>query len=318
VGERAEFELREMPCAACGGTARTHVGWRGGAAHHSGSGIRVEIVRCNSCTHLYPHPMPFPKAGVEEIYTETDSYFSAHDLEQKKQSGRQFMKEIESRLGRRGTVLDIGCGRGELLWAAHQSGWDCVGLDPSPEYVEWARTNFGVEARLGTLEQMAFADASFDVAIMNGVIEHLYEPFRTLTEVLRVLKPDGLFYFDAPNEDGLYMRAGNVYMRARGRDGVLNLAPTFPPYHVQGFNPRSLKHLLTRVGFDLIELSMGGTVTVPAEDMSLAKRLEFKAARAINWLDKQRGAGVYMAIWAKKPAPTRIPTESLNPNPAVR
>jgi|SRR5687767_10481749 len=298
-----------MPCGACGGTTHTHVGWRGGAAHRNRLGVRIEIVRCDSCTHLYPHPMPFPKEGVEEIYADTESYFSAHDLEQKKQNSLQMISGIESRLGRRGNILDIGCGRGELLWAAREAGWECVGLDPSPEYVEWARKNFGVEARLGTLEQMKFADASFDAVIMNGVIEHLYEPFNTLTEVLRVLKPNGVFYFDAPNEDGLYMQAGNVYMRARGRDWVLNLAPTFPPYHVQGFNPKSLRHLLTRVGFDLIELSMGGSVTVPAEDMSLAKRLEFTAGRAINWLGKQRGAGVYMAIWTKKPALTRTATE---------
>lgn len=30
---------------ACGGESRTHVGWRGGSAHHDGRGIRTEILR---------------------------------------------------------------------------------------------------------------------------------------------------------------------------------------------------------------------------------------------------------------------------------
>ena len=288
-----------MPCGACGSESRSHVGWRGGSAHRSGSGLRVEIVRCNSCTHLYPHPMPFPKKGIEELYSDPDSYFSSHDLEQKKRAGQGLISAIESRLGGRGTVLDIGCGRGELLWAAREAGWDCAGLDSSREYVQWARDHFGVEAREGTLEQMEFAADSFDAVIMNGVIEHLYEPFRTLKEISQVLKPNGVLYFDAPNEDGLYMRVGNFYMRARGRDWVVNLAPTFPPYHVQGFNPKSIRHLLTRAGFDLIDSDMHGTVFIPSEKMRLAQRLEFRAAQAVNWLGNRRGAAVYMVFWAK-------------------
>jgi hypothetical protein len=35
-----------------------------------------------------------------------------------------------------------------------------------------------------------------------------------------VLKPGGIFYIDAPNEDGLYMSVGNLYMRAQERDWV--------------------------------------------------------------------------------------------------
>jgi 2-polyprenyl-3-methyl-5-hydroxy-6-metoxy-1,4-benzoquinol methylase len=156
-----EFELRETPCAICGSSSRKHLGWRGGAAHHDRRGVRLEIVRCNTCTHLYPHPMPFPRAGLGSLYTDPDDYFSAHDVEDKKKLGREIMRTVENRLQRRGALLDVGCGRGEVLWAAGQAGWEFEGLDPSRAYLEWARVNLGIEAHLGTLEEIKFFRRKF-------------------------------------------------------------------------------------------------------------------------------------------------------------
>ncbi len=296
----AAFELREMPCAVCGSTSRTHLGWRGGSAHHDGKGERIEIVRCSSCTHLYPHPMPFPVGEVGSLYDDPEEYFSAHDVEQKKRHAIDLMRIVESKLGRRGAFLDVGCGRGELLWAAREEQWKFHGVDPSSAHLEWARKNLGVEGLLGTIETINFPAESFDVVIMGGVIEHLYDPFRTLQEVWRVLKPDGMFYFDAPNEDALYSRMGNLYLRMQRRDWVINLAPTFPPYHVQGFNPISLKRLLERAGFRVEELNIWGKASPLTGKTSLRKRLEYRGAQLMNWIGNRRGSGLYMDAWARK------------------
>jgi SAM-dependent methyltransferase len=296
-----EFDFHEKPCAVCGSESRQHLGWRGGAAHHDGRGVRIEIVRCDICTHLYPHPMPFPRAGLQGLYTDTDDYFSAHDVEDKKGRSLELMRIIESKLQRRGVLLDVGCGRGELLWAAREAGWDCEGVDPSPAHLEWGRINLGIEGRLGTIEEAHFPDAYFDAINMGGVIEHLYDPYATLKEVWRVLKPGGIFYLDAPNENCFYTRIGNLYLRAQGRDWVVNLAPTFPPYHIQGFNPVSLRQLLQRVGFQVTALGIGGTTSPHTGKTSLRKRTEHKAAQLVNWIGNRYGAGIYMFVWTKKP-----------------
>jgi len=294
------FQFRDVVCGACGHDRYRILGYRGGEAHHERKGLRTTIVRCLECSQIYPNPMPFPSGSLDDLYQEPISYFHGHDVEGKKRAGFDKLHQFESALGYRGLYLDVGCGRGEYLWAAREAGWKFEGVDPSAPYLDWGRRYLGVEGRLGTLEDAHFPDNHFDVVTMGGVLEHLYDPYETFREVERVLKPGGILWLDAPNEDALYTRVGNLYMRVLGRDWVVNLAPTFPPFHVQGFNPRSLRRLLGRVALTVECLSVLGSVCPFTGSPSLRKRVEFSAAWVVNWLGNRCGAGFYMEVWARK------------------
>lgn len=294
------FEFKEICCPVCDGNTPKFLGWRGGDAHQRGVGEKTAIVRCRKCSHQYPNPMPFPKVGLEEVYVDADEYFSGHDVELKKKNALRLMQEFEQKLGRRGKFLDVGCGAGELLWAAKESQWEVEGVDPSKEFVEIGFERLGVQGRITTLKEADFPDNYFDAVAMSSLIEHLYEPFETLCEVHRVLRPDGLLWFDAPNEDGLYMQFGNLYMRLQGKDWVVVMAPTFPPYHVQGFNPKSLRKLLDRAGFKCKEMEIVGGLYEQKGAKTLRKKIEFNAAKIINQVGKILNKGSYMSIWARK------------------
>ena len=294
------FEFKEICCPVCDSNTPKFLGWRGGDAHQRGIGEKTAIVRCRKCSHQYPNPMPFPKVGLEEVYVDADEYFSGHDVELKKKNALRLMQEFEQKLGRRGKFLDVGCGAGELLWAAKESQWEVEGVDPSKEFVEIGLERFGVQGRITTLKEANFPNNYFDAVAMSSLIEHLYEPFETLCEVHRVLRPDGLLWFDAPNEDGLYMQFGNLYMRLQGKDWVVVMAPTFPPYHVQGFNPKSLRKLLDRAGFKCKEMEIVGGLYEQKGAKTLRKKIEFNAAKIINEVGKILNKGSYMSIWARK------------------
>ncbi len=298
--EDLAFEFRATQCTVCGSDDPRPLGWRGGTAHHAGKGVRTLIVRCGACSHLYPNPMPFPKTDLNSLYDSTDEYFINHEIEATKLSSLALIREVGARLGRRGRYLDVGCGRGNMLWAARAEGWDYEGVDPSETFLRWGREHLGVEGRLGTVERVGFPDAHFAAVTMGGVIEHLYDPFMTLGEIWRVLEPGGLLWLDAPNEDGLTMRAANLVMKARGLDWVVSLAPTFAPFHVQGFNPSSLRRLMTRVGFDIEQLRVWGRVFPMTGDKTFGKRLAYQGARTVNWAGNHLGGGCYMALWARK------------------
>jgi ubiquinone/menaquinone biosynthesis C-methylase UbiE len=294
------FEFKEIPCPVCDNNESQFCGWRGGDAHQRGIGVKTAIVRCKNCSHQYPNPMPFPKVDLAEVYVDAEEYFHGHDVEVKKQNGLHLMQEFEQKLGKRGRFLDVGCGIGELLWAAKKSGWEAEGVDPSKEFIEIGREKLGVNGRIATLEEAKFPDNHFDAVAMSSIIEHLYNPFETLREIHRVLRPEGFLWFDAPNEDGLYMQLGNLYMRLQRKDWVVVMAPTFPPYHVQGFNQKSLRTLLKRAGFELKEINIAGGVCEQQGASSVRKKLEFKVAKIINQIGVSLNKGAYMSIWAKK------------------
>ena len=97
-------------------------------------------------------------------------------------------------------VLDLGSGGGLDCFLAAKSvgaGGSVVGLDMSGDMIQLARRNAGrigienVQFRLGEMEEMPFADGSFDVIISNCVINLSPDKDAVLREAHRVLKPGG-------------------------------------------------------------------------------------------------------------------------------
>ncbi len=98
------------------------------------------------------------------------------------------------------SVLDLGSGGGlDCFLAAQKVGprGNVVGLDMSADMIQLARRNAGrvgaenVRFRLGEMEDMPFADTSFDVIISNCVINLSPDKDAVFREAVRVLKPGG-------------------------------------------------------------------------------------------------------------------------------
>lgn len=102
-------------------------------------------------------------------------------------------------------VLDLGCGRGEVLLACHRAGARVAGIDSSAAAVEITRETLdGIDAdvRQGDVTRLPWPDASFDAVLSGDVIEHLVpeDAAAMLREAHRVLRPGGrLVLHTAPN-----------------------------------------------------------------------------------------------------------------------
>lgn len=100
------------------------------------------------------------------------------------------------------TVLDVGCGSGNLtLTAKNTAGAKgaVYGIDAAPEMIEVARkkarrANLNVTFDVGLVEKIPYPDATFDVVINRLMIHHLPDDLKrqAFAEILRVLKPGGL------------------------------------------------------------------------------------------------------------------------------
>lgn len=289
-------------CPVCRRPPTVYVGRRGGAAHREGTGVECRIWRCGACGLVFPNPMPLPAEGVGQLYAlDPDEYFQNHDAARKLESARGMVEGATRLTGGRGRLLDVGSGRGDVLVAAREAGWEAVGIDLSPSFADYAERRSGARVMREPIERCGFADGSFDAVILAAVLEHLYDPDATVREIARVLRPGGAFFVDVPNEGGLYFRLGNLYQRLRGRDWVVNVAPTFEPFHVFGFNPRSLRALLAKHGLEAREWRVyAGESMVPAGRGGAVGALERLAARAVTAASGYGELGTYIETWAVK------------------
>ncbi len=102
------------------------------------------------------------------------------------------------------TVLDAGCGTGELLVAVQRLNPQAklCGLELAPSRVESARQRLGpgADIRLGSLNApLPFAPESADLILVTEVLEHLKEPVAALRHLRRWLRPGGAFIITVPN-----------------------------------------------------------------------------------------------------------------------
>lgn len=89
------------------------------------------------------------------------------------------------------TVLEVGCGEGELSERLQRElGVEVVAVDQSERMVELTRAR-GIDTQVGDAQDLPFTDASFDVVVAAWMLYHVPNLDLGLRELARVLKPGG-------------------------------------------------------------------------------------------------------------------------------
>jgi ubiquinone/menaquinone biosynthesis C-methylase UbiE len=99
--------------------------------------------------------------------------------------------ELCARYGTNKDVLECGCGTGLVLERIKQHARRAVGIDLSPGMLELARAR-GLEVQEGSVTDLPFHDASFDVTCSFKVLAHVPDIARALAEMARVTRPGGV------------------------------------------------------------------------------------------------------------------------------
>jgi ubiquinone/menaquinone biosynthesis C-methylase UbiE len=143
-------------------------------------------------------------------YPHTQEYMGALD--------RAFLSCVLS--GTVGTAAEICCGRGEAFHLLKDRVERGVGIDVSVPMLEAARAEhrghrFGFVQ--GDATMLPLRSHAFDSVFMLGGVHHVNDRRRLLSEICRILKPGGIFYFREPVNDFALWR----WIRA----GIYRLSP---------------------------------------------------------------------------------------------
>ena len=140
------------------------------------------------------------------------------------------------------SILDVGCSTGGLLKILKEAGYTNVfGLDPAEESIACLR-NEGIKGWVGSIYQEPNPETcgKFDIVILSGVLEHLYDVDKAIINIKKYLKVGGKLLCFVPN---VLEYASFPYPLPH----YINIA------HINHFSPSSLTRLMLNNELSLLE-----------------------------------------------------------------
>jgi 2-polyprenyl-3-methyl-5-hydroxy-6-metoxy-1,4-benzoquinol methylase len=209
--------------------------------------FEMDLVKCRKCGLIYANPR-IHESELLRRYTSSfffDEYLPAfeatskqYDLTIIRSHFFLFLQLITKyyTLGKR--LLDVGCGAGFFLKAAEEIGWEAEGVEISPVASAYAQEIVKVKVMEGKLEDLGLPAEKFDLVVLIETIEHLMNPLKTLNEINRILKKEGVLIISTPD----YKSLSRLFL---GK----NWAVLSPEEHFSVFTQKTLSRILQKAKF---------------------------------------------------------------------
>jgi len=205
------------------------------------------MYRCRKCGVAFIHPIPEnPSAIYSEDYFR--KWYIKYYWERKACTENLFLK-VEEYAGRKGKLLDVGCGAGILLDVARERGWEVYGQDVSPFAVDYCRKK-GFVVHEKPLSELVLQEGSFDLITMFDVIAHLRDPAAYIRGCRKFLRPGGFLVIKTPCHSRLLFFTANL-LSFTGRSRTLLHVPA----QIFHFNENSLKEMCGTYGLELLKVN---------------------------------------------------------------
>ena len=221
-------------CPVCG-SIRFRVVYRAGSYHCRDLRPQATIAKCAVCgtaylndavhsfqENLYAYYERFAGRSMEELVSPL-TLASYHRVL------RRLRKHCFLQ-----SILDVGCGKGEFVWAAIGQGYEVEGLELSAEAVSVALSN-ALPVKQQDLFCREFDDRRWSAITMFEVLEHLDHPMSMIKRVTDLLEPGGILYLTTPNYNSL-----DRLILGRNWD-------VFHPEHITYFSTHGLARLVRKL-----------------------------------------------------------------------
>lgn len=266
------------------------------------------VHKCKKCDQVFLSQIPseeiLRKRYSSDYYSERKDYYFNNKITNPQhgewneniEAFNKGLERLNNFKSEKGRLLDIGCGLGIFLHMAKIEGWVPCGIDISPYAVQYAREKFDLEVyNKGELKEAEFPPNSFDVVTLWDSLEHLPDPLGQLKEIHRILKDDGLIMLNIPNEASLLrIMAKLLYEITKGKL-TYPVRKLYHIYHIYYFDPRTVKNLLEKGGFEIVSVEGNTIPLVKARGSSLEKGL----VKLLSQLERVLGMKYELLIVAR-------------------
>ncbi len=212
------------------------------------------LFECNDCG-IFWVDNPILKKQESKIYNHSYFFYPRNYLS----SIVSFYNSVEvkmdylliSKYKKKGRILDIGAGKGDLLSNFSAEKWDRWVFDPcsSEEMLLWIGRK--IKSHINDyIELSKYQSNFFDVIILRNVIEHTKNFPNLISNSYRLLKKGGIIFIRTPNMDSI------DYKNFRNNWYELNMIE-----HVVFFKKKTLVKILEKTGFKMI---LDSLVTLPS------------------------------------------------------
>lgn len=162
------------------------------------------------------------------------------------------------------SLLDIGCGDGELLFLLKDRYKELWGIDIAKPRIDRIKKKIGSESGIHVSVadangQLDLKDSSFDTITAIAVLEHIFDPYHFIRDCHRLPKKGGTLMVQVPNIAWL----PNRLRLAMGKLPVTSDAPGWDGGHLHYFTRASLKKLFSDEGFRVVRTTSGGIFARP-------------------------------------------------------
>lgn len=207
------------------------------------------IVKCQECGFVFINPRPFP----EELsrYYDSPDYISHSGTNKglvnsiyKKVRKYTHSKKVKlvTKFTNGKSILDIGCGSGELLHLFKENSWETLGVEPNQSAREFANATYNISV-LDENELSTIPSQSKDVITLWHVLEHVSGLNERVSELKRILKKDGVIFVAVPNRISFDAEYYGKFWAAYD-----------VPRHLYHFSPETMKKLLEKYKFTVINI----------------------------------------------------------------
>lgn len=149
---------------------------------------------------------------AECYFGETDeswiSYATDYFWDESFQDGRLADLELNGVVPGHQKILDMAAGCGQFVFRALNRGYNCYGIEPEEWKLDFIRkkaqvlgypTDWPSRIAAGVGEDMPYPDDSFDCITSYQTLEHVQNPHKVISEMVRITKPGGVILIRCPD-----------------------------------------------------------------------------------------------------------------------